>query len=281
VSIFFRHRMVSHMRRRSDGRATAPKPSLFVRNVSTRLDTDGLYDAFTKFGKIKDIYLPRDYYTGTPRGFGFVEFFDFRDAEDAQHEMDGRLLDGKALEITFAQSDRRSSSEMRAKDQPPRRDRSPGRRRDFEEDWRDRQGGKRRPPHRSRSRSRSRERSQPKKRPRRRSRDSRDRTRSQDGDRRRSSPPRSPRRHSRPRHRSSSVRRKSRRRSSDRSPKKEVPHIADDHIAGAPERSRRNGPVSNPSMSEALVPLERSRPRSPSRSSIESLESFPFLSPAR
>jgi len=41
------HRMVSHMRRRSDGRATAPKPSLFVRNVSTRLDTDGLYDAFT------------------------------------------------------------------------------------------------------------------------------------------------------------------------------------------------------------------------------------------
>lgn len=50
-----------------------------------------------KFGKIKDIYLPRDYYTGTPRGFGFVEFFDFRDAEDAQHKMDGRLLDGKAL----------------------------------------------------------------------------------------------------------------------------------------------------------------------------------------
>eukprot|EP00670_Eutreptiella_braarudii_P015763 CAMPEP_0174341442 /NCGR_PEP_ID=MMETSP0810-20121108/25440_1 /TAXON_ID=73025 ORGANISM="Eutreptiella gymnastica-like, Strain CCMP1594" /NCGR_SAMPLE_ID=MMETSP0810 /ASSEMBLY_ACC=CAM_ASM_000659 /LENGTH=356 /DNA_ID=CAMNT_0015463131 /DNA_START=13 /DNA_END=1084 /DNA_ORIENTATION=- len=77
------------------------------------LKADDLYDAFTKFGKIKDIHLPRDYYTGSQRGFGFVEFYDWRDAEDAQYDMDGKNLDGKRLEITFAQSDRRTSNEMR------------------------------------------------------------------------------------------------------------------------------------------------------------------------
>jgi len=163
------------------GRGGASKPSLYVRNLSSRMTPDDLYDAFTRFGKIKDIHVPVDYYTGTPRGFGFVEFYDWHDAEDAQEGMDGRDLDGKRLEITFAQSSRRTPDEMRAKegdgpptgggkgaDAPARWDRDDGDR----GRGRDRDGGRGRTKGRasrspSRSRSRGRNRSPPAKRRRR------------------------------------------------------------------------------------------------------------------
>nr|WMV69952.1 splicing factor SRp38 [Euglena gracilis]BDX17168.1 serinearginine-rich splicing factor 10 [Euglena gracilis] len=132
------------------GRGNADRPSLYVRNLSTRITPDDLYDAFTKFGKIKDIHIPSDYYTGLPRGFGFVEFYDWRDAEEAQYEMDGKTLDGKRMEINFAQSNRRTPDEMRAREQEPGRSYRDDRDRDRDRPRRDR---------RDRSRSRSRDRS--------------------------------------------------------------------------------------------------------------------------
>ncbi|PWZ12747.1 ABC transporter G family member 39 [Zea mays] len=44
---------------------------------------DDLRRPFGKFGPIKDIYLPKDYYTREPRGFGFIQYFDPEDASDA------------------------------------------------------------------------------------------------------------------------------------------------------------------------------------------------------
>jgi RNA recognition motif-containing protein len=44
---------------------------------------------FEKFGKLKDVYLPRDPGTSRPRGFGFVTFIDKRDAQDAVDDLDG------------------------------------------------------------------------------------------------------------------------------------------------------------------------------------------------
>ena len=44
-----------------------------------------LNDHFAKFGKIMDVFIPRDKSLGmASRGFGFVTFFDRRDAEDAE-----------------------------------------------------------------------------------------------------------------------------------------------------------------------------------------------------
>ena len=31
-------------------------------------------EVFSKFGEVKDVYIPRDHYTREPRGFAFVEF---------------------------------------------------------------------------------------------------------------------------------------------------------------------------------------------------------------
>jgi RNA recognition motif-containing protein len=81
-----------------------------------------LRSLFQKFGDIRDVYTPMDYYTKVrrafrvhvsnlhthtfhairarpnpqrPRGFAFVEFVDQRDAEDAKAELDGVTLDGR------------------------------------------------------------------------------------------------------------------------------------------------------------------------------------------
>eukprot|EP00961_Rhodomonas_salina_P210200 2838097-Rhodomonas_salina.2 len=39
------------------------KISLLVRNISDRVDPEDLREVFTKYGVVKDIYIPLDYYT--------------------------------------------------------------------------------------------------------------------------------------------------------------------------------------------------------------------------
>ncbi|XP_010480064.1 PREDICTED: serine/arginine-rich SC35-like splicing factor SCL33 isoform X2 [Camelina sativa] len=137
-------------RGRYGGRSRDLPTSLLVRNLRHDVRQEDLRRAFEQFGHLKDIYLPRDYYTGDPRGFGFVQFVDPADAEDAKHHMDGYVLLGRELTVVFAEENRKKPTEMRARERgggrfrdrrrsPPRyysRSRSP-------------------PPRRGRSRSRS------------------------------------------------------------------------------------------------------------------------------
>jgi len=69
--------------------------SLLVRNIPDSLDGDYLKEKFGKFGLVKDVYLPLDYYTKRRRGFAFVEFDDERDAQDAKAEMDRSIMEGR------------------------------------------------------------------------------------------------------------------------------------------------------------------------------------------
>ncbi|KAK2400760.1 serine/arginine-rich SC35 splicing factor SCL30 [Trifolium repens] len=108
--------------------------SLLVRNLHKDCRPEDLHDPFGQFGPVKDIYLPRDYYTGEPRGFGFVQFVDPADAADAKHHMDGQVLLGRELTVVFAEENRKKPQEMRARERgrsydyrrsPRRRSRSP------------------------------------------------------------------------------------------------------------------------------------------------------------
>ncbi|KAL6519660.1 Arginine/serine-rich splicing factor scl25a transcript I [Orobanche hederae] len=131
------------------GRGDAPT-SLLVRNLRHDCRPEDLRRPFGQFGPIKDIYLPRDYYTGDPRGFGFVQYVDPDDAADAKYRMDGQIFHGRELTVVFAEENRKRPTEMRARERggrghvydrrrsPPRYSRSP-------------------PPRHGRSRSRSRE----------------------------------------------------------------------------------------------------------------------------
>ncbi|CAK9160488.1 unnamed protein product [Ilex paraguariensis] len=71
---------------------------------------------FGQFGPLKDIYLPKDYYSGEPRGFGFVQYVDPADAAEAKYQMDGQILLGRQLTVVFAEENRKKPSDMRARD---------------------------------------------------------------------------------------------------------------------------------------------------------------------
>ncbi|XP_011078794.1 serine/arginine-rich SC35-like splicing factor SCL33 [Sesamum indicum] len=95
--------------------------SLLVRNLRHDCRPEDLRGPFGEFGPLKDIYLPRDYYTGEPRGFGFVQYVDPDDAAEAKYQMDGQVLLGRELTVVFAEENRKKPSEMRARERIRRR----------------------------------------------------------------------------------------------------------------------------------------------------------------
>ncbi|KAG2683235.1 hypothetical protein I3760_10G023500 [Carya illinoinensis] len=103
-------------RGRYGGRGRDLPTSLLVRNLRHDCRSEDLRGPFGQFGPLKDIYLPRDYHTGEPRGFGFVQFVDPADAADAKYHMDGQILLGRELTVVFAEENRKKPAEMRARE---------------------------------------------------------------------------------------------------------------------------------------------------------------------
>ncbi|KAL6326963.1 hypothetical protein AAG906_012647 [Vitis piasezkii] len=127
-------------RGRHGGRGRDLPTSLLVRNLRHDCRPEDLRRPFGQFGPLKDIYLPRDYYTGEPRGFGFVQYVDPADAAEAKYQMDGQVLLGRELTVVFAEENRKRPVDMRARERtsvvgrgrasdrrrsPPRYSRSP------------------------------------------------------------------------------------------------------------------------------------------------------------
>ncbi|KAH1067802.1 hypothetical protein J1N35_032789 [Gossypium stocksii] len=83
--------------------------------IGVRLPED-LRGPFGQFGHLKDVYLPRNYYTGQPRGFGFVQYLDPADVADAKYQTDGYVLLGRELTVVFAEENMKKPSEMRARE---------------------------------------------------------------------------------------------------------------------------------------------------------------------
>lgn len=62
---------------------------------------------------MKDVYLPKNYYTGEPRGFGFVKFRNAEDAAEAKHHLNHTVIGGREIAIVFAEENRKTPQEMR------------------------------------------------------------------------------------------------------------------------------------------------------------------------
>ncbi|XP_038691116.1 serine/arginine-rich SC35-like splicing factor SCL30 [Tripterygium wilfordii] len=87
--------------------------SLLVRNIPLDCRPEELRIPFERFGLVRDVYIPKDYYTGEPRGFAFVQFVDSYDAMEAQHRMNGQIFAGREVTVVLAAQTRKRPEEMR------------------------------------------------------------------------------------------------------------------------------------------------------------------------
>ncbi|XP_062077127.1 serine/arginine-rich splicing factor SC35 [Humulus lupulus] len=76
--------------------------SLLVLNITFRTTADDLFPLFDKYGKVVDIFIPRDRRTGESRGFAFVRYKYADEAHKAVDRLDGRVVDGREITVQFA-----------------------------------------------------------------------------------------------------------------------------------------------------------------------------------
>jgi len=75
---------------------------LYVGNLDFKTNEDDMRECFSKYGKIMDVYIPRERPDMKSRGFAFVTFNNKRDAEDAVDEMHDKDFDGRPLKVNLA-----------------------------------------------------------------------------------------------------------------------------------------------------------------------------------
>ncbi|XP_062164668.1 serine/arginine-rich splicing factor SC35-like isoform X2 [Alnus glutinosa] len=129
--------------------------SLLVLNITFRTTADDLFPLFDKYGKVVDVFIPRDRRTGESRGFAFVRYKYADEAQKAVEKLDGKIVDGREIMVQFAKygpnAERMHRDEHRDKDYR-RRSRSRSRERSARDRYRGREKDNRR---RSRSPSAS------------------------------------------------------------------------------------------------------------------------------
>ncbi|CAI9786194.1 unnamed protein product [Fraxinus pennsylvanica] len=76
--------------------------SLLILNISFRTSADDLFPLFDKYGKVVDIFIPRDRRTGESRGFAFVRYKYQDEAQKAVERLDGEVVDGREIAVQFA-----------------------------------------------------------------------------------------------------------------------------------------------------------------------------------
>lgn len=87
-------------------------PQIFIAKLSPNLREDDLDYYFRKYGRIRNLQLKK--------GYAFIEYDDYKDAEDAIHEMDGKKIEGQRIVVQAARGRRRDN-----RDRDRRRDGSP------------------------------------------------------------------------------------------------------------------------------------------------------------
>ncbi|XP_010267842.1 PREDICTED: glycine-rich RNA-binding protein 4, mitochondrial [Nelumbo nucifera] len=79
-----------------------PSPNLFVSGLSKRTTSEGLREAFSKFGEVVHAKVVTDRVSGYSKGFGFVRYATVEQAAEGIKGMDGKFLDGWVIFAEYA-----------------------------------------------------------------------------------------------------------------------------------------------------------------------------------
>ena len=86
--------------------------NLFIGSLAYATNDDGLKAHFEQIGEVASARVITDRDSGRSKGFGFVEFTDEANNQKAVDELDGKELDGRAINVSLA----------RPKEDRPKRD---------------------------------------------------------------------------------------------------------------------------------------------------------------
>ncbi len=86
--------------------------NLFIGSLAYATNDDSLKAFFEVIGEVESAHVVTDRETGRSKGFGFVQFTDEANNQKAVDELNGKELDGRAINVNLA----------RPKEDRPRRD---------------------------------------------------------------------------------------------------------------------------------------------------------------
>lgn len=84
------------------GKGSNPKNTLYIGGLEENVTEAILRAAFIPFGDLTDVSIPLDHATGKHRGFGFVQYEDTEDAEQAIFNMNNGEFFGRVLTVNYA-----------------------------------------------------------------------------------------------------------------------------------------------------------------------------------
>lgn len=86
---------------------------LFVGSLSWDTTDDTLRNFFASAGSVVSARVITDKFSGRSRGFGFVEMSTPEEAEKALNELNGKELDGRAINVSEAKPQENRSDDSR------------------------------------------------------------------------------------------------------------------------------------------------------------------------
>lgn len=101
--------------------------SILCRNLPIDIGPEEVKDVFAAFGEIRDVYLPKDHYNGRAKGFGFIEFSDGRDADDAVRSLNNSDIGGRTVSVIHSKQSRKTPRDMARMDEGGSRQPAPDR----------------------------------------------------------------------------------------------------------------------------------------------------------
>ncbi|KAL0741487.1 hypothetical protein Bca4012_083000 [Brassica carinata] len=95
---------ISFGRASSEGRqgSKAQKWKLIIRNLPFKAKPSEIKEVFSAVGFVWDVFVPKNFETGLPKGFAFVKFTCKRDAENAIQKFNGHMFSKRPIAVDWA-----------------------------------------------------------------------------------------------------------------------------------------------------------------------------------
>ncbi len=76
--------------------------NIYVSNLSFAVQDEDLREFFAEYGEVSSAKVIKDKFTNRSKGFGFVEMPDDAAAQKAIAELDGGIVEGRAIKVMIA-----------------------------------------------------------------------------------------------------------------------------------------------------------------------------------